>query len=145
MEENFDILLVEDNLSDAEMTIRALKKSNIINKLKHLRDGDEALDYLFAKGKFIHRNINDIPKVILLDLKMPKVSGLEVLKEIKNDSRTKMIPVVMLTSSKENRDILEGYKLGVNSYIVKPVDFNNFVNAITNLGLYWLLLNQPPK
>ena len=139
------ILLVEDDAGDAEMTIRALKKNNIINELLHLRDGEEALDYLFARGMFSHRDVNDTPKVILLDLKMPKVSGLEVLKEIKSDERTKAIPVVMLTSSKENCDVVEGYKLGVNSYIVKPVDFDNFVKTVFELGLYWLLLNQPPE
>jgi CheY-like chemotaxis protein len=145
MNEKHDILLVEDNPSDAELTIRAFKKSKIINGIKHLRDGEEALDYLFAKGKFSFRDINDSPKIILLDLKMPKVNGLEVLKEIKSDPRTKMIPVVMLTSSKENSDIMEGYKLGVNSYIVKPVDFDNFIKAVMDLGFYWLFLNQPPK
>ncbi len=145
MSEKPDILLVEDNPSDAELTIRALKKNKIINELKHLRDGEEALDYLFARGKFSYRNINDTPKVILLDLKMPKLNGLEVLKELKDDQRTKMIPVVLLTSSNENSDIIEGYKLGVNSYIVKPVNFDNFIKVVSELGFYWLFLNQPQK
>jgi len=143
MNEKNEILLIEDNPSDAELTIRALKKSNILNNLTHLKDGEEALDYVFARGKYADRNIADRPKVILLDLKMPKVNGLEVLRELKNDARTKMIPVILLTSSNQNRDIEEGYKLGVNSYIVKPVEFENFLNAIRELGFYWLLLNRP--
>lgn len=145
MEQKADILLVEDNPSDAEMTIRALRKSLLINPLLHLQNGEEALNYLFAEGEYKGRNIDDLPKVILLDLKMPKIDGLEVLKKIKSDSRTNSIPVVILTSSKEEKDILDGYKFGVNSYIVKPVDFENFVKAIKEIGLYWLLLNQPPK
>jgi two-component system response regulator len=145
MTEKTDILLVEDNPSDAELTIRALRKNNIINKLLHLQDGEEALEYIFATGEHTDRNIDEIPKVILLDLKMPKISGLEVLKKIKSDERTKIIPVVLLTSSKEENDIIEGYKLGVNSYIVKPVEFDNFVKAVSDIGLYWLLVNQPPK
>lgn len=143
--EKTDILLVEDNPSDAELTIRALRKNSIINKLLHLQDGEEALEYIFATGKYTGRNIDEIPKVILLDVKMPKISGLEVLKKIKSDERTRIIPVVLLTSSKEDNDIQEGYKLGVNSYIVKPVDFDNFVKAVSDVGLYWLLVNQPPK
>jgi len=145
MEQKADILLVEDNPSDAEMTIRALRKSLLINPLLHLQNGEEALNYLFAEGEYKGRNIDDLPKVILLDLKMPKIDGLEVLKKIKSDSRTNSIPVVILTSSKEEKDILDGYKFGVNSYIVKPVEFENFVKAIKEIGLYWLLLNQPPK
>lgn len=145
MSKENEIVLVEDNESDAELTIRALKKNNILNKLIHLNDGEEALEYVFATGKYSERNINDLPKVILLDLKMPKVGGLEVLKKIKSDDRLKIIPVIVLTSSKEDKDIIEGYKLGVNSYIVKPVGFENFVKAVSEIGLYWLLLNQPPK
>ena len=145
MNEKSDIILVEDNPSDAELTIRALRKNNIINGLIHLQDGEEALEYIFATGKYAGRNINEIPKVIFLDLKMPKLSGLEVLKKIKSDEQTKIIPVVLLTSSKEETDILEGYKLGVNSYIVKPVGFENFVKAICNVGLYWLLINHSPN
>lgn len=145
MHQKIDILLVEDNPSDAELTIRALRKNNIINALLHLQNGEEALEYIFATGKYTGRNIDEIPKIILLDLKMPKIDGLEVLKKIKSDERTKIIPVVLLTSSKEDKDIIDSYKLGVNSYIVKPVDFGNFVKAVSDLGLYWLLVNQPPK
>lgn len=145
MKEKNEIVLVEDNENDAELTIRALRKNKVLNKLIHLKDGEEALEYIFAKGKYTERNINEIPKVILLDLKMPKVGGLEVLKKIKLDERTKIIPVIVLTSSKEDKDIIEGYKFGVNSYIVKPVGFENFSKAVSDIGLYWLLLNQPPK
>lgn len=145
MTEKFDILLVEDNPSDAELTIRALRKVSVINTLLHLQNGEEALEYIFATGAYAQRNIHEIPKVVLLDLKMPKVDGLEVLKRIKEDNRTKMIPVVLLTSSKEDKDILDGYQLGVNSYIVKPVEYQNFVKAVSDVGLYWLLTNQPPR
>jgi two-component system, response regulator len=145
MTERPDILLVEDSSSDAELTIRALRKNNIFNKVMHLQDGEEALEYIFATGKYADRNIEEIPKVVFLDLKMPKISGLEVLRKIKSDERTKCIPVVLLTSSKEENDIVNGYKLGVNSYIVKPVEFENFVKVISDIGLYWLLVNQPPK
>jgi two-component system response regulator len=144
-ESKVDIVLVEDNLDDAELTIRALKKNGITNKLIHLRDGEEALDYFFCKGPHSNRDINEIPKLILLDLKMPKVDGIEVLNRIKSDERTRVIPIVLLTSSKEDKDIQNGYKLGVNSYIVKPVDFEGFMKAVAGLGLYWLLLNQPPQ
>jgi two-component system response regulator len=145
MNEIYDIILVEDNASDAELTIRALKKNNISSKLLHLEDGEEALEYIFATGKYEGRNIEERPKVILLDVKMPKITGLEVLKKLKSDERTRTIPVVLLTSSKEDNDIAEGYKLGVNSYIVKPVEFDNFVKAVSDVGLYWLLVNQPPQ
>lgn len=145
MYEKIDVLLVEDNPSDAELTIKALRKNKIINALLHLQDGEDALDYIFATGKYADRNMGDIPKIILLDLKMPKIDGLEVLTKIKSDQRTKIIPVVLLTSSKEERDIVNSYKLGVNSYIVKPVEFDTFVKAVSDLGLYWLLVNQPPK
>ena len=145
MEPKADILLVEDNASDAELTIRALKKSNLISNLLHLQNGEQALNYLFAEGEYEDRNINEIPKVILLDLKMPKIDGLEVLRQIKSDMRTNFIPVVLLTSSEEEKDIMNGYKFGVNSYVVKPVDFQNFVKAISDIGIYWLLLNQYPK
>jgi two-component system response regulator len=140
-----DIVLVEDNLDDAELSIRALNKNRIANSLIHLKDGQDALDYIFCQGVYENRNIMDIPKVILLDIKMPKVDGIEVLKRIKADPGTKMIPVVLLTSSKEEKDILESYQLGVNSYIVKPVNFDSFVKAVSDLGLYWLLLNQLPN
>jgi len=139
-----EILLVEDNPSDVEMTLRALKKHNLANKVHVVKDGAEALDYIFATGIFAERNIDDHPKVILLDLKLPKVDGMEVLRRIRADERTKCIPVVVLTSSQEERDIVESYKLGVNSYIVKPVDFDKFLSTVQELGLYWLLLNKPP-
>ena len=139
-----EILLVEDNLNDAELTIRALQKSNIANKLFHLKDGVAALDFLFGTGEYAHRNINNKPKLILLDLKMPKVDGIEVLTRIKTDEFTKKIPVVILTSSKEDPDIEKCYLLGANSYIVKPVEFDNFTKAVAELGLYWMLLNQTP-
>lgn len=143
--EKVDIVLVEDNLDDAELSIRALNKNRIANSLIHLKDGEEALDYIFCKGIYENRNIRDIPKVILLDIKMPKIDGIEVLKRIKADPGTKLIPVVLLTSSKEEKDILESYQLGANSYIVKPVNFDSFVKAVSDLGLYWLLLNQLPN
>jgi CheY-like chemotaxis protein len=139
-----EILLVEDNPRDAELTLRALKKHNLANKVQVVKDGAEALDYIFATGAYAERNINDHPKVILLDLKLPKVDGMEVLRRIRADERTKCIPVVVLTSSQEERDIVESYKLGVNSYIVKPVDFDKFLSTVQELGLYWLLLNKPP-
>jgi len=140
-----EVLLVEDNPSDAELTIRALKKNNLANKVHHVKDGDEALDFLFAQGNYSHRKIENTPKVILLDLKMPKVNGIEVLRVLKVDARTKKIPIVILTSSKEDPDIQECYRLGVNSYVVKPVHFDEFLKAISDLGLYWLLVNQSPK
>jgi two-component system response regulator len=140
-----EILLVEDNPNDVELTLRALKKHNITNKVHVVKDGAEALEYIFATGAYASRDINCIPKVILLDLKLPKVDGLEVLRRIKSDERTKLIPVVVLTSSKEERDLVESYRLGANSYIAKPVDFESFVKAVSELGLYWLLLNQPPR
>jgi two-component system response regulator len=143
-ENGIEILLVEDNVSDAELTIRALRKKNLTNNLIHLKNGAEALDFLFAKGAYADRDPLKIPKVILLDLKMPKVNGLEVLAKIRGDERTKKIPVVVLTSSKEDPDIEACYALGVNSYIVKPVEFDNFFNAVSELGFYWLLLNQVP-
>ena len=136
------ILLVEDNSSDAMLTIRALKKLNLATNLVHVTDGAQALDFLFAGGEYSGRNIKHTPKVILLDLKMPKVSGLEVLKIIKSDKRTKQIPVVMMTSSQQEKDIFESHELGVNSYVVKPVDFDDFSEAISRLGLYWVLVNN---
>ena len=138
-----EILLVEDNMSDAEMTIRSLQKKNIANKIMHLKDGAEALDFIFGTGNYAGRNIKNTPKVILLDLKMPKVDGIEVLQKIKSDAYAKTIPVVVLTSSQEDPDVRKCYELGVNSYIVKPVGFDNFTKVISELGLYWLLLNQP--
>ena len=139
-----EILLVEDNPNDVELALHALKKNNIANRIEVVRDGAEALDFIFCTGAYASRNIDHAPKVILLDLKLPKVDGLEVLRQIKSDPRTRAIPVVVLTSSREERDIVESYNLGVNSYIVKPVDFEQFTEAVRQLGLYWLLLNQPP-
>jgi two-component system response regulator len=140
-----EILLVEDNPYDAELALNALQKRHLANSIHHVEDGAQALDFIFARGKYVERIIENGPKIILLDLKMPKVNGLEVLRQVKADERTKKIPVVVLTSSKEDPDITTCYELGVNSYIVKPVDFDNFFKAVEDLGLYWLLLNQPPK
>ena len=137
------IMLVEDNADDEELTRRALKKSNVSNPLVVARDGAEALDYLFARGAFAGRDVEEIPQVILLDLKLPKIDGLEVLRQIRADARTKLFPVVILTSSTEEQDMLRGYGLGANSYIRKPVDFTQFVEAVRQLGLYWLVLNRP--
>jgi CheY-like chemotaxis protein len=139
-----EILLVEDNPRDVELALRALKKRNLANKVHVVEDGEKALEYVFASGAYEHRDIEQTPKVVLLDLKLPKVDGLEVLRQIKFDERTRVIPVVVLTSSREERDIVESYELGVNSYIVKPVDFDKFLDCVGELGLYWLLLNQPP-
>jgi two-component system, response regulator len=140
-----EILLVEDNLNDAELTIRELKKHNLANRLLHVKDGEEALDFIFGTGKYAGlRDLSFPPKVVLLDIQMPKVNGIEILQKIKSNEQTKSTPVVMLTSSKEDPDIQKCYKLGANSYIVKPVDFEGFAAAIKNLGFYWLLLNQPP-
>jgi len=138
-----DILLVEDNPHDVELTTRALKKRKLANNMTIVRDGAEALEFIFGTGKYSSRDPEQHPRVILLDLKLPKVDGLEVLRTLKNDQRTRTIPVVILTSSQEERDIVESYRLGVNSYIVKPVDFDKFVNAVSDVGLYWLLLNKP--
>jgi len=139
-----EILLVEDNPNDVKLTLRALEKHNLANKVHVVKDGEEALDYIFSKGNYSQRNDTEIPKVIFLDLKLPKINGLEVLKILKSDEKTRLIPVVVLTSSKEDRDIVESYKLGANSYIVKPVDFDKFFNSVADLGLYWLLLNESP-
>lgn len=137
-----EILIVEDNFDDAELTIRALKKNHLANHVTHLIDGAQALDFLFGTGEYSGRDIKNIPKVILLDLKMPKVSGLEVLKRIKAEQLTKMIPVVILTSSAEDPDVKRSYELGANSYIVKPVEFNDFARIISELGMYWLVINK---
>ena len=142
--ESVDILFVEDNSNDAELAIRELKKHNMANNLVHIEDGEEALEFIFGTGKFSSRDVTRPPKLILLDIQMPKVNGIEVLQKIKSDPRTRTIPVVMLTSSKEDPDIQKSYELGANSYIVKPVNFKGFSDAIRNLGFYWLLLNQPP-
>lgn len=140
-----EILVVEDNPQDLELTLRALRKSNLANRIQVARDGAEALDFLFCTGPHQSRKIENSPKVVMLDLKLPKVDGLEVLEKIKTDPRTSSIPVVVLTSSKEQKDVVESYRHGVNSYIVKPVNFEGFAEAVGELGLYWLLLNQHPK
>ncbi len=140
-----EILLVEDNPDDVDMTLRALRKANIVNSIKVVRDGAEALSFIFGEGVYAAQQVENVPKLILLDLKLPKVDGFEVLKRIKDDPQAKLIPVVILTSSKEQQDIVEGYQLGVNSYIVKPVNFEGFMEAVEKLGMYWLLLNQAPK
>ncbi len=140
---SIELLLVEDNPQDLELTLRALRKGNITNRIEVARDGAEALDFLFCEGAHAARSINDKPKVVLLDLKLPKMDGLDVLRRIKSDPRTRSIPVVVLTSSREQSDLIESYELGVNSYIVKPVNFESFTKAVQDLGLYWLLLNQP--
>lgn len=141
---NVEILLVEDSEDDAGLIIRTLKQYHLTNNLIHLTDGAEALEFIFATGKYAERKIEDKPKLILLDLKMPKVDGLQVLQRIKSDERTKAIPVIIMTSSREEKDIVQSYKLGVNSYVVKPVGFEDFAKAVAELGLYWLLINQPP-
>jgi len=138
------ILLVEDNPDDVELTMRAFKQNNISNKVIVAKDGAEALDYLFGQGVYAGRDIKDMPIIILLDLKLPKISGMEVLKTIRQNEFTKLIPVVILTSSTQEEDLFNGYKLGANSYVRKPVDFNQFVEAIKALGLYWLIWNEPP-
>ena len=139
-----EILLVEDNPQDAELTIRALKKRNLANHLVHVSDGQEALDFLFGTGSYNGRDVNHLPKVVLLDLKLPKLDGIEVLRQLRANPKTRLLPVVILTSSREDRDVIDSYNLGANSYIVKPVDFENFSEAVSNLGLYWLLLNESP-
>ncbi len=142
--EELEILLVEDNPTDAELTMRALKRKNLANRLVWVKDGEEALDFIYAQGQFADRNPEDLPRLILLDLRMPKVDGLEVLKEIKAHEKTRKIPVVVLTSSQEDQDVVESYKLGVNSYVSKPVEFDDFLEAVSTLGLYWMLINKPP-
>lgn len=145
--ENYDsvnILLVEDNPHDVEMTLRAFRKNNLANKITVVEDGEKALNFIFARGEFKDRDITHLPRLILLDLKLPKVDGLEVLREVKSNEQTRYIPVVVLTSSREEKDIVESYRLGVNSYIVKPVDFDKFLKSVGELGLYWLLLNETP-
>jgi CheY-like chemotaxis protein len=145
LDNEIEILLVEDNPDDMDMTLRALRKAKLANHIQVARDGAEALDFIFCEGAFAGRQIESVPKVILLDLKLPKVDGFDVLRRIKGDPRTRTIPVVVLTSSKEQKDVVESYNLGVNSYIVKPVNFEGFLTAVGELGMYWLLLNQPPK
>jgi two-component system response regulator len=137
-----EVLLVEDNPSDAELTVRSLKKHNLANRLFHVKDGAEAIDFVFAQGTFADRRVENVPKVVLLDLKLPKIDGIEVLRRIKSDDRTKIIPVVVMTSSREDRDLVDCYNLGVNGYVVKPVEFEDFARAVSELGCYWLLLNE---
>ncbi len=143
--DDVELLLVEDNKSDAKLTIRTLEKYKMANNLVHVIDGAQALDFIFARGEFEGRNMTNKPKLILLDIKMPKVSGLEVLEILKSDERTKSIPVVMITSSKEEKDIVDSHKLGVNSYVVKPVVFADFSKTIGDLACYWLLVNNTPQ
>ena len=139
-----EILLVEDSATDLELALRALKKAKLANRIEVARDGEEALDFLFARNRYADRSPDDKPRLVLLDLKLPRVDGLEVLKAVKADPRTRSIPIVVLTSSNEQRDIVESYDLGVNSYIVKPVDFDGFMAAVAEVGLYWMVLNMPP-
>lgn len=142
--DDVEILLVEDNPTDAELATMALKERNLANKLVWVKDGAEALDFLFATGAYASRSVENRPKVVLLDLRLPKVDGLEVLRRIKSDPRTKNIPVAVVTSSKEDRDVIASYNLGVNSFISKPVDFDEFTKVVSELGFYWLLINRPP-
>jgi len=140
-----EVLLVEDNPSDAELTVRTLKKKHLANRLHHVKDGAEAIDFLFAQGTYSNRKVQNSPKVVLLDLKLPKVDGIEVLRKIKLDDRTKKIPVVVMTSSREDSDLATCYELGVNGYVVKPVEFEDFARAVSELGFYWLLLNETSR
>ncbi|MDH5505628.1 MAG: response regulator [Anaerolineae bacterium] len=143
-ENNVEILMVEDNPNDEELALHALKSHNLAGKIEVLHDGEEALDYMFCTGKFKSRQIKDAPKIILLDIKLPKINGLDVLKKLKEDERTKHIPVVVLTSSNQEKDIIKSYQLGVNSYIVKPVDYDNFTDTVKQIGQYWLITNESP-
>ncbi len=142
--EGIDILLVEDNQDDVDLALHTLRREKLANHIFVARDGEEALDFLFCRGVFAHRSFDHPPKLVLLDLKLPKVNGMEMLKQIKADPRTKVIPVVVMTSSKEERDLVASYHLGANSYIQKPVDFDQFRETVKNVGLYWLVINQPP-
>jgi len=140
-----EILFIEDNPHEAELTIRGLRKHNLVNKLKHIDDGEEALDFIFSRRTYASRENSPNPKLIILDLKLPKIDGLEILRQLKADERTRIIPVVVLTSSQEEKDVIESYRLGVNSYIVKPVNFESFGKAVADLGLYWVILNHSPN
>jgi two-component system response regulator len=139
-----EILLVEDNQDDMDLALHALKRGKVANRISVARDGEEALDFLFCRGVYAQRSFDQPPKLVLLDLKLPKVDGMEVLRQVKGDSRTRTIPVVIMTSSKEERDLVSGYNLGVNSYIQKPVDFDQFRETVKTVGLYWVVINQPP-
>ncbi len=145
IDSSVDILMIEDNANDEALTLHELRRYHLTNRIQVVRDGQEALEYIFCTGRYATRDIKDQPHVILLDIKLPFVDGLEILKRIKQDQRTRTIPVVMLTSSREESDLIESYRLGVNSYIVKPVDFDQFKESARTLGMYWLLLNKPPK
>ncbi|MCX6048918.1 MAG: response regulator [Chloroflexi bacterium] len=144
LENAIEILLVEDNPDDEELTLYALAQNNLANQIHVVRDGAAALEFIFATGSYAHRNIYNRPKLVILDLKLPKVDGLEVLRQIKSDPRTQLTPVVVLTSSRTEQDIVESYQFGVNSYVTKPIDFTQFAESVQQLGLYWLLINQPP-
>jgi two-component system, response regulator len=145
MSQQVEILLIEDSPEDAELTIRALRRNKLANEIQVVEDGAEALDFLFCRGSFKDRTLSEHPKLVLLDLKLPKVSGMEVLRAIREDERTKAIPVVVLTSSKEERDLMEGYKLGVNAYAQKPVDFEQFAETVRQIGMFWMLINKSPR
>jgi len=142
--QNVEVLLIEDNPNDVELTLHTLKKNHLANRIHVVRDGAEAIDFLFCRGAYENRNPDHTPKVILLDIKLPKVDGLEVLRRIRRDKRMRLLPVVIMTSSREERDIIESYKLGINSYIVKPLEFGQFSEVVHQVGCYWMLLNQPP-
>lgn len=141
--DEIEVLLVEDNKNDKELILRILKKHNFANKIFVVKNGEEALDYLFSTGQYLHKSIHPLPKLVILDLKLPKVSGLEVLEKIKSDTQTRMVPVVVFTSSQEEKDQMECYRLGTNSFVVKPINFERFVQATSEIGLYWLFLNKP--
>jgi CheY-like chemotaxis protein len=145
MKQPLEILLVEDNPQEAELTIRALKKRTLASHFVHVHDGQEALDFLFGKGRYVDRDLSELPKVVLLDWKLPKLDGIEVLRQLRANKHTRLIPVVVLTSSREERDVIEAYQLGANSYIVKPVDFEKFLEVVSNMITYWLLLNELPS
>jgi two-component system, response regulator len=143
--DNVEILLVEDNPADAEMTLRALRRNNLANKVHWVKDGAQALDFMFRSGEYASRDLASIPKLVLLDIKMPKVDGIEVLRRLKEGEETRSVPVVVMTSSNEERDVVESYRLGVNSYIVKPVQFESFLETVAKIGLYWVITNRVPK
>jgi len=143
-DEQFEILLAEDNAEDAEMTMRALRRNNLVNQLHWVKDGAEALDYLFCTGAYAGRSASRPPKLVLLDIKMPRVDGIEVLRQMKSDASLRTVPVVILTSSREESDLISSYGLGANAYVVKPVDFDGFISAVSQLGVFWAVVNEPP-